>query len=174
MINNIWASLRQLANASILPQVQVTELNNEQIKALPTTPVVVVPAISGKIIIPIYGFLHKSFAVEYTNIGAASYLAFYAQGENYSLDTIPNATSAYLTDFLDNGIRIWTLTSRPQVKVTTGWSDNFKPAYSPDIDYINTPITMLIDDDNTITDLTGGDPANKLKVVISYYAVNLY
>jgi len=101
-------------------------LANDDIKALPTTPVEIVPAMPGFYVVPLVTLLEASFAVGYSNVDTNALLGlgpagFPAAGaaSNGSLQIVNNAIAGVtnLSDFLTNaGISLFVL-SAPFVSV---------------------------------------------------------
>lgn len=149
-------------------------LTDAQIKALPTTPITIVAAPgSGLALLPLYGGLFsKTTSGAYTNIDAAGYTEVLVGASALILATVPN----------DAAITNGSTTRLTQLLGST------TPRYAPLVPYMDTedvdqwgPIPHLVDT-AAITDLpmtidisnggsgnlTGGNAANALKVVVFY------
>lgn len=139
-------------------------LTNNQVKALPQTPITVVPAPgANRIAIPLYATgLVNSTAGAYTNLDAAHYVA------------LRHATS---TDQLTTGVGI--------ISQTAAQVLNWQPAQFPNTDLIldisvglfpanaTNKAIQIFADNGAAGDFTGGHASNSLTVTVVYVVFDL-
>ena len=170
-----WASYSGAGvagGATIL--VSTTTLNNADIKALPTTGITVVAApAAGFAISPLMATLYsKTSAGAYTNINAAAELSvrFSApgQGLGYIVNdaAIANGSATLLSDLLG------TVTNKRSTLIpeqTTENADNWGPLpFVIDVAEFNGIALKIKIDNQGSGNLTGGNVANTLKVIVYY------
>lgn len=149
-----------------------TTLTDAQIKALPTTPVALVPAPDeGKMILFHRASLLFKRTADYTNIGNRSFL--YINASDQLGGGVSQKLSDYnrfeITNFLAYGADAIAL-----LPAAAGTPDGF---LSYDTFYfIGTGLYLMFQnegDEGAVGDLTGGDPANTLEVTVFYSIVDL-
>ena len=150
-------------------------LTDAQVKALPTSPVIVVPAPgTGKLLIPLFGILHNRFtAGAYTGVPTPAEYPYIFLGTG--IDTLlytsmvqsdpdSNPPDNEATYFFNAVEWLWSLTQYSKTSPDPSYGTlppNFRPTNT-----INQPIYMQVGDFSA--DLTGGNPANTLTVHLYY------
>lgn len=169
----------QTADAGILKRTTVT-LTDAQIKALPSTPVELVAAPgTGKWIDVVSVTLRKdNTAGAYGNIAATGSVLKVVVGTNDDWATmgVVNDSSAspaltYLTDYLgsaDDGLlKLPTFSQAATTTSGAGWVWGVPPFYDYSTEFVNKALSIQIDN-AAAGNLTGGNAANAMKVIVTY------
>lgn len=154
---------------------QTVTLTNAQIKALPTTPVVVVPAPgAGKMILPVARAINKpTFAAPYTNQSAPN-------TQPYAVLTWGDEVgyaSAWMPDDDDPSLGQFSklFDAAPQVFVLDSYSDTAATwglvSQAQSFNAENLPVKLFVS--NAAGDFTGGHADNVLVVTVVYCVVDL-
>lgn len=143
-------------------------LNDEQIKALPTTAIEIVPVAGvDKTYVVLFGFLRWNTTVAYTNVNADNTLSI-GYGSPATGDFIDHAASPTQ---LRTGTGIRTSLVGPagsphptlnNPDIVFGFYNNF-----PELDFNNVSLVVYADNLGS-GNLTGGNAANTLKVTVYY------
>lgn len=150
----------------------VVTLTDAQIKALPSTPVQVIAAVTGKILFPVAAFLRSKWTADYSNIHSQSQIQFRLGGTdilNPLYQEQGSNVSALLAGGGPDGVNGWTAaTSRslPPGPVMGGLAGAY------DSDVAGLPLSIQIEN-NGAGDLTGGNAANALTVVVAYLEISI-
>lgn len=153
-------------------------LTNDQIKALPSTPISILPAPgAGKRIIPLHAQVRLSLTAAYSNIAANASL---------SLDLPPFAYFANddggqntLSTILTNGGAIVDAAASPSHQWSTnqGAATALMQGAGATDNFTNQPLNIALANLDAAWanagDLTGGDPANTMTIVVAYYIADL-
>lgn len=130
-------------------------LTNAQIKALPTTPIEIIPAPgAGKIIVPISAFLHLKTTVAYASFDVLL---------SFSLIRGTAGSPLFVHTFADDLLDSTANTNGNMLEVTVN---------DADADVVNKALNLKVDNGST-GDFTGGDAANFLSVSVLYYISNV-
>lgn len=151
----------------------VLTLNDAEIKALPTTPVELVPAPGPNMLLaPVLCVAAKDFAVGYTNVGVSNTGLLFAYDGNTS-GTFRAGT------ILETNYGFFGAGTIEQFPVPLGAYEDGNGAAFPagGTDLRDTAIfaqALNFDGSSTpLGDFTGGDPANTLKVLVAYAVFDL-
>jgi hypothetical protein len=172
----------QTGGASLLYQASVV-LTDAQIKALPTTRVEIVPAPgAGKILWPVLGLLLGNFIVDYdgiaTECGLGVKLAAAVAGYGFPLSQVegidnvagflrPNVNLGEQSSiaYLSTQQLVGLVSTKATIDFLSGYLNAALKCYA----------TNTFDgvDGRIITNFTGGDPANTIKVTVYYVVVDV-
>ena len=147
-------------------------LTDDDIKALPTTPFIVVPAPGANKTIIFFGalFRRSDTGFPYTNIGIDSYGGIGYGADNVYLSAIAandsDALETALTDLLNSTVMqtMWAYNSP-----TANWANKLNNQGADEYS-VNQPLLFWC---YNPTDFDGGDPANTLKITTFYVVVDL-
>jgi hypothetical protein len=145
-------------------------LSDAEIKALPTTPIQLIPAPgAGKVIVPINAFVSITpWVANYTNINANAQLYMADPAENFNITTVLKQSNGNgVGNTLAWGEASVGLINQKQIVsgVTLVSNSGWNLA-----DGENQPL-MLFAANGGSGNFTGGDPGNVLKVTVSYMIV---
>ena len=149
--------------------VAEVELGNDQIKALPTQTVLVVPGQSGKLIVPMNFILYSDFsAAAYTNVNAPPDGVIFI-GYGLGASSIVDATTYARSQGMMNaaGKRV-SFGGQFAEAVVFSTALGVQPQDSAALD--NIPITIGAYNTGNFTD---GDAGNTLKVIVYYVVFDL-
>lgn len=152
-------------------------LTDAQIKALPTTPVEVVPAPgAGKLLMPIFALFQMVSTTDYTNIDSTARLHVDNEGDTSFLTQLLQSVNSQVSELLANSsapdARMAVLSmsqvapaSETAVSVTgtTAWWQSFVAEKRLEIAASN----------GSAGNFTGGNAANTLTVTVLYFVVDL-
>lgn len=148
-----------------LQQVTVT-LTDAQIKALPTTPVALLPAVPGRVYRPVDLLISNKWTADYTNVNAGVIIKA-PLGPIVNSWYFAMATSDVITLLQPGGDALF---AASQTLLSLVWGGTFGPATLSQI--VGEGFNLLIDNQGD-GNLTGGDPANTLTVTVFYVEVDL-
>lgn len=148
-----------------LLEVTIT-LTNDQIKALPTTPVEILPApTAGTIAFPVSMLVITHFSDgKYTNINTDGYLEV-KTGTTSITEYVPNESATGLNklgQFL-SGNTLYQL--KPQAQPLNGW-DSAPGRWT--VSSVKNGATTIDIDNGDSGDLTGGHANNTMKIILTY------
>lgn len=150
-------------------------LNNDQIKALPSTPVEIVAAPgANKVIVLLGGVSYFNFTVDYVNpnVGSPSELALAWWDGIQGHGKCPASNFIGDLDISNMSGKVAGI-GAPKLNATAIFSDALASRNSTAAYVINSPIVLYDDDNDSGSDYTGGDPANTLKVTVLYAVVDV-
>jgi hypothetical protein len=179
-ISELRADVDELGQAggdSIIQKTTIT-LTDAQIKALPTTPIALVPAPgAGKRNELILALFESAIAAAYTNIGAQSYGMFISYGlTDFGIASINISNGTGAGQAGSNALTsLLTLSARIQVIPVHCWSGVHGTTVATE-DFAagtdeNAPLVLKCD--NTGGNFTGGNAANTLKVTVLYAVLDV-
>lgn len=154
----------------VFKQATVT-LSDGQIKALPTTPVEILPAPGpGKMIFPIGGIIYFHWSGNYGNIASNSALVVaHANGFNLLTAVFENDGSTSVSNILNDDEDYMAILT-PRSNVGIGSQTISRYDYAPNFDNRNITVAAY---NGFNGNFTGGDPANTIKVTVYYAIVDL-
>jgi hypothetical protein len=154
-----------------------TVLTNNQIKALPTTSIELVPAAgAGQVIIPLQLYIAPNISVAYSNINSDAYCSF-LQNTRRLLEDIPNDSGnglAYVNDLLGENNNLWVVHAAlgyPIAALNNNWA-SFVTSINNVAAFANQPLQMVISNSDS-GDFTGGDASNTIKVIVNYTVIDI-
>lgn len=156
----------QLESGVVPTHEAYVRLTNAQVKALPTTSVVVVPAVAGRIYLPIFAIVRVNLAADYTNVDNAVIVAVSYNGGTSGV-VVGSWENAWGQNLLTGG------DPNDPVSGYTGMSQLSGGPYTEgksgyyDSDWVNKPLRIGATN-NGMGDFTGGDTANFMDVTIHY------
>jgi hypothetical protein len=147
-------------------------LTDAQVKALPTTPVEIVPAPgSGRAILYVSGIiLNDTSANEYTNIDAAAFIRCAIDNASASVVVNGNALQLLLDDDDPHYAFLPAADGVDAVSADVGVVASDAYGFTDDID--NIPLSLLAGN-GAAGDWTGGDAANWMRVTVFYAVVDV-
>lgn len=153
--------------ASVLRQATVT-LTNAQIIALPSTPVVVIPAVSGHVIVPSVWTVRSNITAFYTGTTDASLNLMYGTG-----GTVPiGLTTESASLLLNTGVR-YLVSNTPSLYPG---ADTFAGEVLPHGQFTQAQaenVAVAIQDYwGGLSNYGGGNAANTWTVSVTYYLLN--
>jgi hypothetical protein len=181
-----WNAEHILADGYFLPQIATVPLNNDAIKALPSTPVEIIPAPgAGKIILPFTGLLSLNMVGVYTNVGyngAGGISNLYLAFDFSTILGMPDTSEFGGSLSSSTGLILWSMMGGKVYKpddddVTWGVAIPYA-SKSQLLPGENKPFVLHFDNytanyDTNLGNLIGGDPANTLKVTVIYHIIDL-
>lgn len=150
-------------------------LTNAQILALPTTPVLVIPAMPGAICSPVMATAHKVLANVYTNIGASAATGLLLAYTN----TIPPSGSFGLFNLDEINWGFFGTATTESFLLPTGCNDDGNGGVFPPggNDFTNTGVYISATNKDgggsDVGNFTGGNAANTVTVNIAYTVVTV-
>lgn len=164
-----WNDEHTIAEGYFLPRVKKVTLTNSQIKALPSTPVEIIPAPGeGKFIFPMFAVLRVNSLQSYTNINASARVQMPIGGGAFILLKASEDPDGLVSGILANGNSVslsassLSPTSAGGIEMLIGYNDTIG----------NLPLN--IEATNAASgDFTGGDVGNSLEITVYYVIADL-
>lgn len=149
---------------------KATQVTDSQMKALPTTPVELIPAPgNGNVIIPLSVVVRFFYTADYTNIHANSYIGVFPGSLNSGLlNALLESIDSGVTNFLQYGEDALATFCQPRILQSAAIAAFVNPV----ADFLNQPLVLTAWNDVN-GDFTGGDPANLFKVTVAYMVIDL-
>ena len=169
--NKPWldSARAEAMSAGFLHQATVT-LDNDEIIALPTTPVTIIAALADKVIIPNFAVLHlANWAADYGDIHAAALIVVALNSSAGIFSIVDNSTASEVSSLLAGGGPDGTFTFLGPAQRVATLTKALGGYYESDI--VNKPLTIAMDNNNGQL-LSGGNAAQSLIVSVAYYVLN--
>jgi hypothetical protein len=154
-------------------QVATVDLTNAQVLALPTTPVTIVSAVAGKLLLPTYAALWAKLTADYTNIDANCTVEIDLGNANADWALSPTVEASGLASGLlaSSGGNVIVFATQQFAGGVGAAATSFEAAESDWVaDGVGQPITLSVFN-HASGNFTGGDAANKLRVTVQYLTV---
>lgn len=149
--------------------MQSVMLTDAETKALPTTPVTIVPAEIGILLYPLFAHARMQWVADYTNIDASALFQVRLGASSETLIPLSNAVGSSVSALLAGGGPDGTHAFfSPRFSTAGGAFSSLANFYDSDV--VNQPIMAIIDN-GLSGNLTGGNAGNSLSIEAYYVRI---